>query len=67
MLLNKCHKYKQSRDKCEMAQQKRIFATIPDDLSSTPKSHTVEREKRCPQALLWTPHISQGRHVRTYR
>lgn len=67
MLLHKCHKYKQSRDKCEMVQQKRAFATIADYLSSTPKSHMVEREKRCPKAILWTPRISQGRHVHTYR
>lgn len=39
-----------------MAQQVNVLAAMPEDLSSIPRTHVVERENQFPQADLQPPY-----------
>lgn len=43
-----------------------MFANKPEDLSSVPKTQTIEGENQILQVVLWLPHGHNGPHEYMY-
>lgn len=49
-----------------MAQRVRVLAAVPEDVSSTYRTHAIEREDLLLQIVFWLPHMHLGGHTQTY-